>query len=97
VTIPRFLGLLAVFGGLGILVVALRADQVQRSHHVQRVLLEQSRVRQTIRTNEMEIARLRSPSMIQDRARRFDLSVDPPYGRLSGKVLPPDESWLADQ
>jgi hypothetical protein len=77
-------------------VVTLRADQVQRSHHVQRILLEQSDTRRAIRANDMEIARLRSPSMIQDRARRFDLSLDPPYTKVGGRVLPPDESWLAE-
>lgn len=87
-TIPRFLGLLTVFGCLGILVVTLRADQVQRSHRIQRILRKQSEARRTIRTNDVEIARLRSPSMIEDRARRFDLSLEPPYGRLSGDVLP---------
>ncbi len=96
-TIPRFLVLLALFAGLGMAVVALRADQVSRSHHIQEIMLEQTTSRRTMRSKEMDIARLRSPTMIRDRARRFELPVDPPHGKPGGLLLPPDESWLVDQ
>jgi hypothetical protein len=93
-TIPRFMGLLALFGGLGIAVVALRADQVRRSNHIQQLQFEQIKLQQTIWANDAKIARLRSPQMIRDRATRFAVPLLPPYEERS--VLPRDEAWVAE-
>lgn len=93
-TIPRFIGLLAMFGGLGIAVVVLRADQVRRSNHIQQLQFQQIELQQTIWAKQMEIARLRSPEMIRDRAKRLAVPILPPYEEKS--VLPPDETWVAD-
>ncbi|MBN1491850.1 MAG: hypothetical protein JXA69_18205 [Phycisphaerae bacterium] len=94
-TIPRLVGLLAVFGALGIIAVVLRADQVRRSHHIQRLHFEQVSLERTMRTKRLEIARLRSPRQIRERAERFDVPLVPPYDEVT--VLPADESWVADQ
>lgn len=93
-TIPRFLVLLAVVGALGLAVVALRADQTRRSHHIQKLQYQQLELRRRIQANQVRIARQRSPQMIRDRAQRFDLPVTPPYEEMT--VLPPDEAWVAD-
>ncbi len=93
-TIPRFIGLLAMFAGLGIAVVVLRADQVRRSNHIQQLQLEQIGLQRTIWANQVEIARHRSPQMIRDRAKRFAVPVLPPYEQKT--VLPPEESWVTD-
>jgi len=94
-TIPRLVGLLTLFAMVGMAAVLLRADQTRISHRIQQLRLEQIRRQCTIRANEMSIARLKSPPMVRDRTRRFDVPMVPPYEPKG--VLPPDEAWVADQ
>ncbi len=94
-TVPRLIGLLVLFGSLGIVVVTMRADQVRRSNRIQQMQFEQLGRRQKIWANEMEIARLRSPQMVRERTRRLAMPLAPPY--QDANILPADEAGLADQ
>lgn len=94
-TIPRLLGLMAIFGALGIAVLALRADQIRRSHNIQKLQLKQIEKQREIWANQSEINRLRNPRLVKERTQRLDVPLQSPYE--SSKVLPPGESWLADR
>lgn len=93
-TIPRLIGLLAILGGLGLTVLSLRADQVRRSHNIQKLQLRQIELQRTIWANQSEINRLRNPRLVRERTRRLDVPLTSPYE--TKKVLPSTESWLVD-
>jgi hypothetical protein len=74
-TIPRMVGLLVALSCIGIAVVTLRVDQVRHMRRIQQTQFEQSELRQRIWSQEMQLARLRSPQMIRERAARFGLDT----------------------
>ncbi len=74
-TIPRTVGLLIGLTGIGIAVVAMRAEQAQHLRRIQEFQFRQTELRQQIWSQEMELARLRSPQMIRERAERFGLDA----------------------
>ena len=76
-TIPRMVGLLICLAVIGIAVVAIRADQTRASWRIQQMQFEQTRMRREIWTQEMELARLRAPRMVRERAVRLGLEVVP--------------------
>ena len=83
-TIPRMVGLLICLATIGVVVVALRLEQAQHVREIQKLQFQQAELRQQIWTQDMELARLRSPQMVRDRAARFgvDASPDPaPVGK----------------
>ena len=83
-TIPRMVGLLAALAMVGITVVVMRADQRQVSQRIQELQFRQTELRREIWTQDMELARLRSPAMIRERAERFGLAT----GLVSTKPTP---------
>ena len=74
-TIPRMVGLLLALTVVGLGVVLIRVDEAAISQRVQELQFRQTELRRQLWTQEMELARLRSPSMIRDRAERFGLST----------------------
>ncbi|UCD29094.1 MAG: hypothetical protein JSV03_01015 [Planctomycetota bacterium] len=74
-TIARMLGLAIILTVTGIAVVAMRVDQCRHLRQVQELQFQQSELKQRIWQQEMELARLRSPQMIRDRADRLDLAA----------------------
>lgn len=94
-TIPRLIGLLTILGGLGMVVLSLRADQVRRSHNIQNLQLSQIELQRQIHAKQSDINRLRNPKLVQERTRRLEIPLVSPYE--TKKVLPPDESWVGDQ
>jgi hypothetical protein len=74
-TIPRMVGLLVALTVIGIAVVVIRVDQAVTSRRIQELQFRQTDLRRQIWTQEMELARLRSPRMIRERAERFGLAV----------------------
>ena len=76
-TIPRMVGLLIALAALGITVVVLRVDQMRVAQRIQELQFNQTELRREIWTQEMELARLRSPRMIRERAERFGLAAAP--------------------
>ena len=75
-TIPRMVGVLIALTVIGIAVVVLRVDQAATSRRIQELQFTQTDLRRRIWTEELELARLRSPRMIRERAERFGLSVE---------------------
>ncbi len=67
---------------------------MRRSNHVQQLQLQQIEQQRTIRAKQLEIARLRDPQLVQERAKRLDEPLVPPCEASS--LLPPDELWLAE-
>ena len=76
-TIPRMVGLLIALTVIGIAVVAMRAEQARSLHRIQALQFRQTELRQQIWSQEMELARLRSPRMIRERAQHFGLVAGP--------------------
>lgn len=74
-TIPRMVGLLLAMTTIGLGVVLIRVDEAAIARRVQELQFHQTELRRQLWTQEMELARLRSPSMIRDRAERFGLST----------------------
>ena len=74
-TIPRMVGLLVALAVVGLGVVVIRVDQAAISQRIQDLQFRQTAVGRQLWTQEMELARLRSPGMIRDRAERFGLQV----------------------
>lgn len=74
-TIPRMVGLLMALTAIGLAVVSLRTDQSRRMRHIQELQNQHKELRQQIWMQEMELARLRSPQMIRERAARFGLEA----------------------
>lgn len=83
-TIPRMVGLLAALAMVGIAVVMMRADQRQISQRIQELQFRQTELQREVWTQDMELARIRSPAMIRERAERFGLST----GLVSSKPTP---------
>ena len=76
-TIPRMVGLLIVLTVIGIAVVAMRVQQAQSLYRIQALQFRQTELRQQIWSQEMELARLRSPQMIRERAGHLGLVAGP--------------------
>ena len=75
-TIPRMVGLLLALTVVGLGVVLVRVDEAAISQRIQELQFRQTELSRQVWTQEMELARLRSPSMIRDRAARFGLPAD---------------------
>ena len=76
-TIPRMVGLLLGLATLGVAVVALRLEQGRHLREIQILQLAQNEARQKIWTQQMKLARLRSPQMVRERAARFNVEAGP--------------------
>ncbi|HSW45301.1 MAG TPA: hypothetical protein VLM89_07000 [Phycisphaerae bacterium] len=74
-TIPRMVGLLAALTVVGLGVVIIRVDQAAISHRIQDLQFRQVELGRQLWTQEIELARLRSPEVIRDRAERFGLPI----------------------
>ncbi|MHC4441320.1 MAG: hypothetical protein ACYTF1_11345 [Planctomycetota bacterium] len=74
-TIPRILIVALVLSLAGIAVIALRVEQSGHLRRIQELQFRASELKQQIWHQEMELARLRSPQMIRDRAFRLGLAV----------------------
>ena len=77
-TMPRMVGLLVGLAAIGVAVVALRLDQAQHLREIAEAAVRSGRsCAATIWSQEMELARLRSPQMVRERAARFDARGEP--------------------
>jgi len=76
-TIPRMVGLSVAMALIGIAVVAVRLEQARHLRQIQMLQFRQAELRQKIWSQEMELARLRSPQMIRERAARFGMEAGP--------------------
>ena len=81
-TIPRMVVLLILLAIVGIAAVAIRVEQTRSSWRIQQMQFEQARLEREICTQRMELARLRSPGMVRERAARLGLP--------NGGILPPE-------
>jgi hypothetical protein len=64
-------GLLLALTVVGLGVVVIRVDEAAISQRIQELQFRQTELRRQLWTQEMELARLRSPGMIRERAERF--------------------------
>ena len=76
-----------VVGALG--VVGLRVQQVHLAYQLERMHRERAQVETTIRQLEIEVATLKAPARVEQRARRLGLiSPDPQQIRLAREYAP---------
>jgi hypothetical protein len=92
-TTARMVGVLLGLAIVGIAIVAIRVDQSRVSQRIEQHLTQQARLSREIWTQEMEMARLRSPQAIRAQAGRLGLEVAPkppatvrPAGRQAPRV-----------
>ncbi len=83
-TVPRMVGLLVGLTAIGVAVVALRLEHARHMRQIQVLQFQQSELRQKIWSQDMELARLRSPQMIRERAARFGVTPAPETGKADG-------------
>ncbi len=76
-TIPRMVGVLVGMAAIGVAVVALRLEQSQHLREIQKLQFRQAELRQQLWSQNMELARLRSPQMVRERAARFGVEASP--------------------
>jgi hypothetical protein len=76
-TTSRMVGVLVGLALVGIAVVAMRVDQARVSQRIQKLESRQTDVLRKIRTQEVDMARLRSPQAIREQASRLGLEVGP--------------------
>ncbi len=76
-TMPRMVGLLLGLAMVGVAVVALRLEQAQHMREIQQLQVQQTEARQKILSQNIELARLRSPQMVRERAARFGVEASP--------------------
>ena len=74
-TIRRMLGLLITLAVVGIAAVAIRVEEARHTRNIQELQFKQIELRRQIWQQEMELARLRSPKMIRERAARFGFQI----------------------
>jgi beta-lactamase regulating signal transducer with metallopeptidase domain len=72
-TITRMIAVLSVMTLIGIAVVSLRVSQARYTRQIQQLRFREVELRQRLWEQEMELARLRSPRMIRERAVRLGL------------------------
>jgi len=75
-TIPRIVGPLIGLTAIGIAAVTMRAEQSRHLRRIQELQFQQTELRQRIWVQEMELARLRSPARILERAEQLGLDAD---------------------
>ena len=92
-TTARLVGVLVGLALIGITIVVIRVDQSRVSQRLQKYQFQQTSLSREIWTQEMEMARLRSPQAIRAQAGRLGLEVAPkpsqgvrPVGRLAPRV-----------
>ena len=76
-TMPRMVGVLLGLAAIGVAVVALRLEQARHMREIQKLQFAQTELQQDIRRQEMDLARLRSPQMVRERAARFGMETRP--------------------
>lgn len=73
-TVGRLVGLLVILTAIGLGVVGLRVDQARHTRKIQELQFHQTDLRRRMWQQEMELARLRSPQLIRERAQQFGLA-----------------------
>jgi hypothetical protein len=77
-------GLLIGLTAIGVAVVALRLEHARHMRQIQVLQIQQTELRQKIWSEDMELARLRSPQMIRERAVRFGVTPAPEEVKPAG-------------
>jgi len=77
-TVARGLVVLAMLAAVGVAVVAVRAESAKAANRVQRLHETEVELQHRLWAQEMELARLRGPDEIRQRAQALGLSVVPP-------------------
>jgi hypothetical protein len=80
VTVPRALFVLMLLVATALLVVAFRGESAKAWHRIQRLDQRQVELRQRLWAQELNLARLRVPDEIRQRAGRMGLELVPPEG-----------------
>ena len=76
----RLLAMALVLMCVGVVVVLLRAEQARLACRTAELQARASRIERTIRLQQSQIARLRSPTLVQERADLLQIAVRPPGG-----------------
>ena len=76
-TIPRMVGLLVGLAVLGVAVVAMRVDQARMGWKIQEMQFQKMRMDREAWSQEIELARLRSPDAVRERAIQLGIMAPP--------------------
>ena len=83
-TVPRALFVLLLLVATALLVVGFRGESAKASHRIDRLDQRRVELKQRLWAQELNLARLRVPDEIRQRAGRLGLELVPP-----GAELPP--------
>jgi hypothetical protein len=78
VTVTRLVGVLVILGTIALGVVVLRSEQARIARRIQRIQGELVWVRRELWSTQLEIARHRSPSRIQEAVESAGLELAAP-------------------
>ncbi len=84
-SVTRVCGLLALFAGLAITLVHLRAEQTRCAVRLVRIEAEWMRLRRELSTVQARAARLRAPQRLRDRIESLQSDLVPPGSEQAGR------------
>jgi hypothetical protein len=90
-TVGRIASFLMMMGLLGGAVIWLRSEEVRTAVRIQHMHHEEIALRRELWRNQLEISRLKAPSVVGNRVTPMQLTVIPPYG---DSVIDPVEAWV---
>lgn len=97
--VRRALGLVLAGGAVavvvGLLLVGLRVQQVHLAYQLDALRAERARLETLIRQLEVEVATLRAPGRVEQRARRMGFTVPEPQQVRLAREFVPDGGGLA--
>lgn len=81
--------LLLILGGLAVAVAGMRVEQTRTMARIQQLRRRQGELREQIDTNQVRLARLRSPQRIEKRVGQLELPVMTPEETVNGSATEP--------
>lgn len=84
-TVPRALFVLLLIVATGVAIVLMRGESARAAHRIQRLHGESIEIEQRLWAAEIELARMREPRAIRQRALDMGLDVRPPVEIGSGR------------
>jgi hypothetical protein len=84
-TIPRMIGLLIGLTMIGLAVVSARVERARHDRRFQELQIEKDRITERITQYEMDLARLKSPDMIRERATELGILEDAQKAKTGDK------------
>ncbi|MCA9254064.1 MAG: hypothetical protein KDA33_00435 [Phycisphaerales bacterium] len=77
-TVPRALFILFLMVAIGVAIVLFRGESARAANRIQQLHAETIELEQRLWSAEIELARMREPRAIRERAEKMNLPIEPP-------------------